>query len=122
MTGQRISIYRVISSVARNLGLNDPNRYMDSFIEWAFEAEVKIGTMKTFVHTERYYGDLTAATGTITFAAVATAGDTITINDTVLTYVTSGATGTQVNIGASATDSAANAVTVLNATSAAVER
>lgn len=44
----QISVKRIISNVARNLGLNNPSEHLESFIEWAFEAEQKIGSFNTF--------------------------------------------------------------------------
>lgn len=56
------------------------------------------------------------ATGNITFTAVATATQTVTINGNVVTFMASGATGNnQINIGATATDSAQNLRTLINA-------
>lgn len=55
------------------------------------------------------------ASGTITFSAIADA-DTFTVNATIFTAKTSGATGPlQFNIGADDTAAAANAVTAINA-------
>lgn len=54
------------------------------------------------------------ASGTITFSSLAN-NDTITINGTVLTAKTSGATGAQFNLGTSDTTAATNAVAVINA-------
>ncbi len=48
------------------------------------------------------------ATGTITVATLPTAMDTVTVNGTVITFVASGATGSQVNIGSDAPTTAAN--------------
>jgi hypothetical protein len=44
----KTSIYTIAASVARNLGLRDTNNHMMNFIEWAFEAEIKIGSKDTF--------------------------------------------------------------------------
>lgn len=60
-----------------------------------------------------------AASGTITFSSIAN-NDTITVNGTVFTAKTSGATGNQFNIGASDTTAAANAVVAINASATAV--
>lgn len=54
------------------------------------------------------------ASGTITFSSIAN-NDTITVNGTVFTAKTSGATGNQFNIGASDTTAAANAAAAINA-------
>jgi hypothetical protein len=53
----------------------------------------------------------------ITFTGNAVAGDTVTVNGVVITFVTSGATGNQVNIGASATATATALYSFLNASS-----
>jgi hypothetical protein len=55
------------------------------------------------------------AGGTITFSGQPTAADTITINSIPITFVASGATGDQVNIGASATLTAQALQTFINA-------
>lgn len=61
--------------------------------------------------------------GTIAFTAVADVGDTVTINDgatsETFTYVASGGSGTNVNVGATATDSATNLKTAIDASSLA---
>ena len=49
----RVSIYRVIGTVARNLGLENPEKVEHDFIEWAFEAQLKIGGFNTFQHIEQ---------------------------------------------------------------------
>ena len=48
----RISVKQVVSSVIRNLGVQDASREFHNFVEWAFEAEKKIGSFKTFVIKE----------------------------------------------------------------------
>tara|TARA_R110001606_G_scaffold358971_1_gene510719 strand:+ start:1166 stop:1765 length:600 start_codon:yes stop_codon:yes gene_type:complete len=48
----QVSVKRVIGNVARNLGLNNPSEHLESFIEWAFEAEQKIGSFSTFTDKE----------------------------------------------------------------------
>ena len=55
------------------------------------------------------------AAGAITFTGQPVATETITINGTAFTFVASGATGNQINIGASLSATLDNAVTVLNA-------
>lgn len=55
------------------------------------------------------------ATGTLTFSGVGTAADTITINGQVITLVAASPTGAQVLIGASATATAQNLKTYINA-------
>lgn len=60
-----------------------------------------------------------AATGTITIATNPSDGDTVTVNGVVVTFKTSGATGNQVNIGASAGATATALAAFLNASSLA---
>lgn len=48
----QVSVKRIIGNVARNLGLNNPSEHIESFIEWAFEAEEKIGSFSTFTDKE----------------------------------------------------------------------
>ena len=47
--GKRVSVKRVIANVIRNMDVPDAGRNMYDFVEWAFEAERKIGSYKTFV-------------------------------------------------------------------------
>jgi hypothetical protein len=47
-TTGKASVYSVAASVARNLGLRDTTNHIMNFIEWAFEAEMKIGSKDTF--------------------------------------------------------------------------
>jgi hypothetical protein len=58
-----------------------------------------------------------AATGNISFSGQPTASDTITIAGTAVTFVASGATGNQVNIGANITATLAALLTFLQASS-----
>lgn len=55
------------------------------------------------------------ASGGWTFGGQPSAADTITVNGTVFTFVASGATGNQINIGVDLTTTIDNAVTVLQA-------
>ena len=64
------------------------------------------------------YGNRSAF-GTITFADNPTANDTITINGTVYTFVASGATTYQINIGVDLETTIDNTVTKLNASAVA---
>mgnify|MGYP003651267373 CR=1 FL=1 len=74
-------IDRVFTTVSRNLGLQDFSKYVDNWIEWAYEAEKYIGSMDTFVQKESTYTSSGAkASGTITFSAVPTSGDYIELN------------------------------------------
>ena len=65
-------------------------------------------------------GDATGnvpASGTASFSGVAAATNTVQVNSTTFTFVASGASGTNVNVGATAADSAANLSSVINANS-----
>ena len=76
-----VNIDRVFSTVARNLGLKSFSKFVNNFIEWAYEAEKLIGSRDTFVQEESTYSATGAqATGTITFAANPLSGDSITLN------------------------------------------
>jgi hypothetical protein len=82
-----IHIDRVFTTVARNLGLKNFSRYTGNFIEWAYEAEKLIGSRDTFVEREVTYNSTGAqATGTITFAANPTNGDSIVLNGVTLYF------------------------------------
>lgn len=56
----------------------------------------------------------TNASGRFSFSAQPAAGSTITLNGTAVTFVSSGATGNQINIGASLAATLTNAATMLN--------
>ena len=76
-----IQVDRVFTTVARNLGLKDFSRYTNNWIEWSYEAEKLIGSRDTFVQKEVTYDASGAqATGTITFSANPSSGDSITLN------------------------------------------
>ena len=64
-----VPVNRVFNNVARNLGLNNYNNNIDSWAEWAFEAEQYIGSNKTFLQKEITYtnGEPVAATAKIEF-------------------------------------------------------
>ena len=82
-----VHIDRVFTTVSRNLGLEDFSRYTDSWIEWAYEAEKLIGSKDTFVQKEATHDSTGAqASGTITFAANPTSGDSITLNGATLYF------------------------------------
>ena len=52
MNGQvarRVSVKRVAANVIRNLEIQDGSKNFYNFVEWAFDAERKIGSYKTFV-------------------------------------------------------------------------
>lgn len=78
-----------------------------------------IWTGSQFVITSATTGAGTAASGTITFSAPPANNDTVTINSVLITFVTSGPTGNQVLIGATAATSATNLNTFLHASSVA---
>ncbi len=60
------------------------------------------------------YSTGTSASETMTISGSGTAGDTLTINGTVISIVSSGATGNQVNVGATSTEFALNLLQFLN--------
>ena len=83
-----------------------------------FDIKDSNGDVDTNTRALYHFGDSTeavAATGTITFSANPTATDTITINGTAFTYVASGATGAQINIGSDLAATLAETKAVLNA-------
>ncbi|CAB4162548.1 hypothetical protein UFOVP786_69 [uncultured Caudovirales phage] len=62
----------------------------------------------------------TYANGTLTFGGQPTANDTVTLNGTAITFKASGATGAQVNIGATATLTATNLLTYITTNTVAL--
>ena len=66
------------------------------------------------------YGTGVAASGTIAFSGVSTAGDTILINGVTLTCVSSGATNNQWNVKTTAALQAAEVVRAVNASTTAL--
>ena len=53
MQGQsKISVKQVVSAVIRNMGIQDAAKEFSTFVEWAFEAEKKIGSYCTFIIKE----------------------------------------------------------------------
>jgi hypothetical protein len=91
----------------------DPNNTLNR-IE-AFFAALGVGAYRSNVDINT---GGTNASGTITFSSLAN-NDTITVNGTVFTAKTSGASGAvQFNLGANDTAAAANAVAALNANTA----
>ena len=44
----KISVKQVVAAVIRNLGIQDAAKEFHNFVEWAFEAEKKIGSYITF--------------------------------------------------------------------------
>ena len=82
-----VNIDRVFTTVSRNLGLQDFSRYVDNWIEWAYEAERYIGSNETFINQEVTYSSTGArASGTITFSENPNEGDTISLNNVDLTF------------------------------------
>ena len=87
----RISINRVAANVARNMGIDYLGPQFGNIIEWAMEAEAKIGSFDTYVKKTRLYSSTAAqATGTIDFTIVPSHGDTITLNGVVITFANTG--------------------------------
>ena len=82
-----VHIDRVFTTVSRNLGLKNYVQHLDTWVEWTYEAEKLIGSISTFMQKELTYDATGAkATGTITFAANPTSGDSITLNGTKLFF------------------------------------
>ena len=79
-----VPVNRVFNNVARNLGLNNYNNNIDSWAEWAFEAEQYIGSNKTFLQKEITYssGEPTAATAKIEFSSLPSDKSWVEINAT----------------------------------------
>ena len=76
-----IHIDRIFTTVSRNLGIHDFSQHVDSWIEWAYEAEKLIGSKSTFKQKESTYTSSGAkASGSIKFSANPTSGDSITLN------------------------------------------
>ena len=87
----RVSINRVAANVARNMGIDYLGPQFGNIIEWAMEAEAKIGSFDTYVKKTRYYSTTAAkATGTIDFTALPEAGDSITLNGVKITFGANG--------------------------------
>ena len=51
----RVSINRVAATVARNMGIEYLGPQWGNIIEWAMEAESKIGSFDTYVKKTRLY-------------------------------------------------------------------
>ena len=80
-------IERIYNTVGRNLGMKDFSSNIQSWTEWAFEAELLIGSRDTFEETEATYTSTGAqATGTITFSANPSNNDSITLNGVTLYF------------------------------------
>jgi hypothetical protein len=98
----------------------DPIQPMRDAISADGDVVVPLGPRHWGVWLKAAFGDpvttgLIAATGSIAFAAQPAVSSTITINGTAFTFVASGATGNQINIGANLAATLTNIVTVLNA-------
>lgn len=92
-------------------GLNDITYVNEIYVTDPFPAIRKGNGGEPIVRT----AGGTQASGTITFADNPTADDTITINGVVFTFVASGATGNEINIGVSLDLTLDNMVSVLQA-------
>jgi hypothetical protein len=80
-------IERIYNTVSRNLGMQDYSSYIDSWVEWAFEAELLIGSRDTFEQVESTYTSTgVQATGTITFSDTPSYDDNITLNGVTLFF------------------------------------
>jgi hypothetical protein len=81
-------IERIYNTVGRNLGLRDYSDNINSWTEWAFEAELLIGSRDTFEEREYTYSSTGAqATGTITFTANPSNGDKISLNGVDIIFI-----------------------------------
>jgi|21_taG_2_1085346.scaffolds.fasta_scaffold01463_2 hypothetical protein len=91
-------IERIYNTVGRNLGLRDYSNNINSWTEWAFEAELLIGSRDTFEEREFTYTSTGAqSTGTVTFSANPSNGDKISVNGVDLIFIdTSGSSGTNI--------------------------
>tara|TARA_R110000824_G_scaffold67836_6_gene175641 strand:- start:25441 stop:26520 length:1080 start_codon:yes stop_codon:yes gene_type:complete len=78
-----VPVNRVFNNVSRNLGLNEYSNHIDSWAEWAFEAEQYIGSKETFLQEEiTYSSDLASPTAKINFASNPADKDWVEINGT----------------------------------------
>ena len=50
-----VPVNRVFNNVSRNLGLSEYTEHIDTWAEWAFEAEQYIGSLDTFLESEITY-------------------------------------------------------------------
>jgi len=50
-----VPVNRVFNNVSRNLGLSEYTEHVDTWAEWAFEAEQYIGSLDTFLESEITY-------------------------------------------------------------------
>ena len=63
-----VPVNRVFNNVARNFGLKNYTNNLDTWSEWAFEAEQYIGSNKTFLQKELVYSaNCAAATATVDY-------------------------------------------------------
>ena len=80
-------IERIYNTVGRNLGMKDYSSHINSWVEWAFEAELLIGSKDTFEQVESTYSSTGAASsGTITFTDNPSYNDSITLNGVTLFF------------------------------------
>ena len=80
-------IERIYNTVGRNLGMQDYSTHINSWVEWAFEAELLIGSKDTFEQVESTYTSTGAtASGTIIFTANPSYNDSITLNGVTLFF------------------------------------
>tara|TARA_R110002020_G_scaffold352614_1_gene565660 strand:+ start:3074 stop:4192 length:1119 start_codon:yes stop_codon:yes gene_type:complete len=93
-----INIDRIFTTVARNLGLDNFDRHINSWIEWTYEAEKLIGSIDTFVQREVTYDASGAqATGTINFTSNPSSGDSIVLNGVKLYFKNTTDLGAAIN-------------------------
>ena len=85
-----VPVNRVFNNVARNLGLSNYSNNVETWAEWAFEAEQYIGSNKTFLEKEITYHNAlpTKATAKIEFDENLAEKSFIKINDVRFTFRT----------------------------------
>jgi len=78
-----VPVNRVFNNVSRNLGLEEYSSHVDSWAEWAFEAEQYIGSLDTFIEKEIIYSSTPAsATATIEWDSYPKNQEWVEINGT----------------------------------------
>lgn len=109
-------IERIYNTVGRNLGMKDYSSHINSWVEWAFEAELLIGSKDTFEQVESTYSSTGAASsGTITFTDNPSYNDSITLNGVTLFFRTSNPSGSA-NLNQASTANAINIKSTLDLT------
>jgi hypothetical protein len=93
-----VSFERVALDVSRNLGLRDFAEHIDSWAEWAFEAEQFIGSSKTFIEKEATFTSTSdvavrKASGTITWSVNPQERQWFEVNHVRFYFIGSSATG-----------------------------